>query len=77
MDTYRFETKVLENGTIKIPEFEKYKSQKVEVFLVLKSKQEPITKEKSVDDFLEKWFGFFPEIETEDVRYNSIMDKHR
>ncbi|OQX97071.1 MAG: hypothetical protein B6I24_09930 [Bacteroidetes bacterium 4572_128] len=77
METYKFETTVLENGMIQIPDFLKYKTQRVEVFLVLKQKKKLIKKEKNVEDFLDKWFAYFPEIETNDVRYNAIIGKNK
>ncbi len=55
----------------------KYKSKKVEVSLVFKPQKKQEKKEKAIDEFLDKWFGYFPEIETDDVRYNAIMEKHK
>ncbi len=34
MEAYKFETTVLENGIIKVPQFEKYTNRKIEVFVV-------------------------------------------
>ena len=36
MEAYKFETTVLENGIIKIPEISKYKNQDIEIFIILK-----------------------------------------
>ena len=77
MKTYKFETTVLENGMIQIPDFLKYKTQRVEIILMFKPQKKRIEKEKDVEDFLDKWFGYFPEIETNDVRYNAIIGKHK
>lgn len=76
MEAYKFETIILENGMIKVPELEKYKSMKVEVFVVLKP-TETKKKDESISEFLEKWGGFFNEVSTTDIRYNAIMDKHK
>ncbi len=77
MDIYRFETTVLDNGTIFIPDFEKFKKQNVEVSLILKSEPTIENKEEILNQFLDKWFGHFPQIETEDVRYNAIIGKEK
>ena len=70
-------TTVLENGIIKIPQFEKYKRQEVEIFIVLKPQNIEKKEEFSIEEFLDKWFGYFPEIETDDVRYNAIIGNHK
>lgn len=36
MEAYKFETTVLENGMIKVPEFSKFVNQKIEIFIILK-----------------------------------------
>ncbi len=77
MEAYKFETMVLENGMIQVPDFLKYKAHRVEVILVLKPQKKQIENKKTIEDFLDKWFGYFPEIETDDVRYNAIMGKHK
>lgn len=55
--------------------FQKYTSKRVEVFLVLKPEEKERKKELYLDEMLNKWFGYFPEIETDDVRYNPIIGK--
>ena len=77
MEAYKFETTVLENGMIRVPDFMKYKSKRVEVFLVFKPQKMQEKKEKAIEGFLDKWFGNFPEMETDDVRYNAIMEKYK
>ena len=73
-------TTVLENGIIKIPQLKKYKKQEVEIFIVLKPskiKEHKEHKEQSISDFLDKWTGYFSEVETDDFRYNYLMEKYK
>jgi len=87
MEAYKYETVVLENGVIQIPELEKFKNMKVEIFVVpatakkRKSKKEPTEKSQSIEEFLEKWSGFakadLSEDALEDIRYQAIMEKHK
>ncbi len=74
MEAYKFETTVLENGMIQIPNYQKLKSKKVEVVLRVKQSEIEIkSKKQKVQEFVDKWYGFFPEINIEDIRYNAIL----
>ncbi len=78
MEAYRFETKIPENGIIQVPNFQELKDKNVEVVLLVKKSQiEKQSKEKEAQEFLDKWFGFFSEIDTDDVRYNAIIGKSK
>ncbi len=77
MEAYKFETTILENGMIQIPDFQKLKSKKVEVLILYKNEPDQDIKEKEVEDFVNKWFGYFPIIETDDIRYNAIIGKQK
>ena len=37
MEAYKFETTVLKDGMIKVPQFDKFVNQEIEIFIVLKS----------------------------------------
>ncbi len=76
MEAYKFETKILENGIIKIPEISKYKNQEIEIIVMFKPIAKKKKEKKSIDDFFEEWSGRFAKIETDDVRYNALMKKH-
>ena len=76
MEAYKFETTVLKNGIIKVPQLDKYKNQRVEVFIVLKPQKIDEKQKVSVDDFLNKWTGFIPETDTEEDKYNYLMEKY-
>jgi len=76
MEAYKFETKIMENGIIKIPELSVLKDHKIEIIVMLK----PEKKKQSgttIEDFLAYWSGFFKNVETDDARYQSLMEKHK
>lgn len=74
MEAYKFETTVLENGMIQIPNYQKLKFKNVEVVLLVKQPEiEQKSKEQEVKEFVDKWYGFFPEIDIDDIRYNAIL----
>ena len=77
MEAYKFATTVLENGVIKIPELKDYADQKVDVFVVLKSKINIKPGHKKMDDFFVKWAGVFTIAQTDDVKYNYLMEKYK
>ncbi len=74
MEAYKFETTVLENGMIQIPNYQDLKSKNVEVVLLVKSSTTELkSKQQEIKAFVDKWYGFFPEIDTDDIRYNAIL----
>jgi len=77
MEALKFVTKVKKHGIIKIPALESYANIKVDVIVTLKSEKEDRTAQNKIDDFLDKWAGFFSDIETNDTRYNYLMDKYK
>lgn len=77
MEAYKFATTVLENGIIKIPELKDYTDQKVEVFVVIKPKKNIKLSSKTMDDFFIKWAGAFSVAQTDDVKYNYLMEKYK
>ena len=76
MEAYKFETTVLENGIIKIPQLDKYINQKIEIFILFKSQQKEKKQKISADEFLKKWTGFIPEIDIKTEKYNYLMEKY-
>lgn len=74
MEAYKFKTTVSENGTIQIPNFHKLKNKNVEVVLLFKQPEiEQKSKEQEVKEFVDQWYGFFSEIDIDDIRYNAIL----
>ena len=43
----------------------------------LKKVDKLATKKKAINDFFEKWGGFFSTEETDDVKYNYLMEKYK
>lgn len=76
MKAYKFETKILENGMIKIPELSAHKDQKIEIIVMLKPEKKKQTM-TTIEDFLAQWSGFFKIVETDDTRYQALMEKHK
>ena len=76
MEAYKFETTVLKDGMIKVPQFEEYTDRRIELFIVLKPQK--VEKKQTIDEFLEKWTGFAKGIEDPDtVKYNYLMEKYK
>jgi ABC-type uncharacterized transport system involved in gliding motility auxiliary subunit len=77
MEALKFVTKVRKHGIIKIPALESYANKKVDVIVTLKPEEQDNTAQKKIDDFLEKWGGFFSEVDTDDGKYNYLMEKYK
>lgn len=77
MEALKFDTRVKENGVLKIPELKNYVNQNVEVFVVINPEKNKKRITKDLSAFLEKWTGYFRETTTDDVKYNYLMDKHK
>ncbi len=76
MEAYKFETKIMKNGMIQIPTFEKYEDYEVEIFVVIKKRKKE-KKKPNINLFFDKWEGTFSTVETDDIRYNEIMKKYK
>jgi hypothetical protein len=76
MEAYKFETKILENGIIKIPELSVHKDHKIEIIVMLKTEKKKQTG-AAIEDFLSQWSGFFKNVEIDDTRYHELMEKHK
>lgn len=80
MESYKFETTVLENGTIQIPEYYRFQNRRVRILIetVNEPKNEIEEKKKILNDFFDKWSGFFSTSDdSEDDRYNYLMEKYK
>ncbi len=79
MEVYKFETTVLENGVIQLPEIAEFAHRPVEIFVVLKqtniSKKDK--KQQSVTHFLEKWTGFLQERNPDDAKLHYLQEKYK
>jgi len=77
METIRFDTMVRKRGIIRTPALENYVNQNVEVTIVVKEKSSISTVKSNISDFFDKWTGFFKIIDTDDIKYNYLMQKHK
>jgi hypothetical protein len=78
MEAYKFETTVLENGIIQIPEISQYANSSIEVFIIIKQpeKQTDTRKERTIEQFLEKWTGFLKGINPDDSKLQYLREKY-
>lgn len=78
MEAYKFETIVLENGIIQIPEISQFAHRPVEIFLILKqsSTQAETNKQQIIEQFLEKWTGFLKGIDPDDAKLQYLRRKY-
>lgn len=83
MNAYKFETTVLEDGILKIPELKKLANQVVQVFIFEKNDPQkdlinrPLT---TYEDFSKKWRGFLKGAKIEnwkDDYTNYLMEKYQ
>ncbi len=80
MEAYKFETTILENGVIQIPEFYRFQNRRVRISIetINDTKKELEEKRKILEDFFDTWGGFFPNSEdTDDDRYSYLMEKYK
>ncbi len=79
MEAYKFETTILENGIIKIPDFQEFESKEVEVFIVFKpQKKIKEDKKQTIEEFIKEWTGFAKGVEnTDKAKYEYLMEKYK
>ena len=68
MQNHIYETKVLQNGILKIPEIKNIVNHKVKIILIDEDengKEETMTYKK----FLKKWLGFIKGVDAEKLRF--------
>ncbi len=75
MKTYKFTTKISENGTIKIPISQALYDKEVEIIIVTK----PTKKKKTPKamDFVNKWGGFLKNIDTDTSKFDYLSGKYK
>lgn len=75
MTTYKFTTKVSKDGTIKLPN-EMFGDEEVEITITSnKTESESVESTKAVD-FVNKWAGFMQGVQSDENKYNRLMEKH-
>ncbi len=76
LQAYKFQTIVLENGLIQIPDFKNYINQEIEVFVILKPSQKK-QKKLTTDEFINKWAGFLTSTNVDDLKYQYLTKKYK
>ncbi len=78
MEAYKFETTVLENGIIQIPEISQFANRPIELFIVVKQseKQVDVRPTQTIEQFLEKWTGFLKGVNPDDVKRQYLQEKY-
>ena len=76
MEAYKFETTILRNGVIKLPEISQYADRQVEVIVVIKQKADA-GQEQSMEQFLAKWTGFLQGTDPDDLKRRYLAEKYK
>ncbi len=78
MEAYKFETTVLENGIIQIPEISKLAHHPIEIFIVIKQLDSMASTEtsQSIDQFLNKWTGFIKGKNPDNNKLQYLQEKY-
>ncbi len=77
MEAYKFETTVLENGTIQIPEIASFVHQQVEIFIVVKpTVKKESRKQRTIENFLAKWTGFIKDFDPDELKIRYLQEKY-
>ncbi len=75
MKTLRFRTKVSKSGTIQLPVDSSLNNKEVDVIIMPKAKH--VVKTMKAMDFIEKWKGFLYPMESNDSRFDYLMEKYK
>jgi hypothetical protein len=79
VEAYKFETVVLEDGVIQIPEISQFAHRTIEVFIVLKqpdTRQVDAEKQQTMTQFLAKWTGFLKGVDPDDAKLEYLREKY-
>jgi hypothetical protein len=75
METYRFKTKISKSGIIRIPGKFPLHDKEVEVTLV--PKETKSRRKDKAKNFVDEWAGFLQSTNTDNSRYDYLMDKYK
>ncbi|MBD3324777.1 hypothetical protein GF339_09345 [candidate division KSB3 bacterium] len=79
VEAYKFESVVLEDGIIQIPEISQFAHRPVEVFIVFKqpdTRRVDAQKRQTMTQFLSKWTGFLKGVDPDDVKLEYLQEKY-
>ena len=75
MRTYRFTTKISEEGNIQVPTGSMLLNEEVEV--IIRQRTQPRPNEMTASEFVNKWRGFLTNVDPEQAKYEYLSDKYR
>ena len=76
MNAYKFDVSISEEGRIQLPLENEILGKEVEIIIIPKVEKKTV-KKQVVTDFLDKWAGFFREIDADQARYEYLMEKYK
>ena len=76
MKAYKFDTKILKDGVIKIPGFSRHENQEIEIFIITK-KNKRIEKKMTAEEFIKKWAGFLSQEDVDKSKYEYLSKKYK
>lgn len=75
MKTLRFRTKVSKSGTIQLPRDASLNEKEVDVIIMPKTQR--IAKAMRAMEFVEKWKGFLYPMDSNDSKFDYLMEKYK
>ena len=75
MKTLRFRTRISKSGTIQLPKNASLNDKEVDVIIMSEIKR--IGKTMKAKEFVEKWAGFLYPTESNDPKFDYLMEKHQ
>jgi hypothetical protein len=75
MKTLRFRTRISKSGTIQLPGNSALVDKEVDVIIMSKAKRSGKT--LKAKEFVEKWAGFLYPLESNDSKFDYLMEKYK
>lgn len=75
MQAYKFETRISKTGQIKLPLNAQLFDKEVEIIIV--PKQENKSSIPKTIEFIDKWSGFLSNCNTDDLKYQYLIEKYK
>ena len=75
MKTLRFRTRISKSGTIHLPKNSFLADKEVDVIIMPKTRR--LRKTLKAKEFVEKWAGFLYPLESNDSKFDYLMEKYK
>ena len=75
MKTLRFRTRISKSGTIHLPKNSSLVDKEVDVIITSKTRR--LRKTLKAKEFVEKWAGFLYPLESNDSKFDYLMEKYK